>query len=99
MSGDCEQDAYEQYVLARTCGDGCPCCFGERYIHLNLKLKSKKDHDTPDALPEIRYINVRGREEHEAIVKDAKWCRELGLDAIYEKAAYLKRWGEWLTKD
>lgn len=47
-------------------------------------------------LPERKCVNIRGREEHEAIIKDGDWCSELGLDQIYETILYLKRWGEWL---
>jgi len=46
----------------------------------------------------VRYVNVRGREEHEAIIKDSKKCEELGLDQYYEIMVYLKRWGNWLDK-
>jgi hypothetical protein len=53
--------------------------------------------DPPAEIPETKYINVRGREEHEAIIKDAAWCEELGLDQVYETLVYLKRWGEWLS--
>lgn len=49
-------------------------------------------------LPERKHINVRGREEHEAVIRDAAWCKELGLDQAYEVFAYLKRWGSWLSK-
>jgi hypothetical protein len=49
-------------------------------------------------VPERKHINVRGREEHEAVIRDADWCKELGLDQAYEIMVYLKRWGEWLTK-
>lgn len=47
---------------------------------------------------ETKWINVRGREEHESIIKDAALCKELGLDQIYEVMVYLKRWGSWLSK-
>lgn len=43
-----------------------------------------------------KWVNVMGREEHEAIIKDGDWCRELGLDQAYEILVYLKRWGGWL---
>ena len=52
--------------------------------------------DPPAEMPPVKYINVRGREEHEAIIKDAAWCAELGLDQYYETMVYLKRWGNWL---
>jgi hypothetical protein len=49
-----------------------------------------------EKLPERKHINVRGRQEHEAIIRDAAWCKELGLDQYYEIMVYLKRWGGWL---
>lgn len=48
---------------------------------------------------ERKTINVHGRKEHEAIVKDTKKCQELGLDRIYETMVYLKRWGSWLDEE
>ncbi len=50
----------------------------------------------PAHMPEVKYINVRGREEHEAVIRDAELCKELGLDQMYEAMVYLKRWGKWL---
>ena len=50
----------------------------------------------PAELPERRCIDVDGREEHEAILKDAAKCKELGVDQMYETIVYLKRWGSWL---
>lgn len=68
-----------------------------RYKHLNAKTISFEDSiDAPAQLPEIKCINVRGREEHEAVIKDAPLCEELGLDKMYEIMVYLKRWGAWL---
>ena len=55
--------------------------------------------DPPAHLPETKYINVRGREEHEAVLKDRTLCEELGLDQIYETLVYLQRWGGWLGED
>ena len=46
---------------------------------------------------ERRHIDVRGREEHEAFLKDPQKCKELGLDIMYERMVYLKRWGGWLN--
>lgn len=89
------------YVFERTCGLGCPCRFNEYYTHLNL-VRNHMDEalgggiDPPAELPETRYINVRGREEHEAVIKDTALCKELGLDQLYEAMVYLKRWGSWL---
>jgi hypothetical protein len=54
--------------------------------------------DQPADLPEVKYVNVRGREEHEAVIQDAELCKELGLDQFYEAMVYLKRWGKWLSE-
>ena len=123
MSGECDDcgehtlDCFcrceGDYVLARTCGSGCPCGVSEFNTHLNLVRRDMADEkkfsclnkstdpfsggiDPPAHLPERKQINVRGRAEHEAILKDAAWCKELGLDQIYETMVYLKRWGDWL---
>ena len=53
----------------------------------------------PGVLPEQKIINVHGRKEHEAILKDSAKCKELGLDQIYEVMVYLKRWGGWLDEN
>jgi hypothetical protein len=92
------KDRYKgQYTLENICGPGCPCHFKEHYTHLNLVRKRMKEGiNTPEKLPERKHINVRGRIEHEAIIKDAAWCKELGIDQAYETMKYLKRWGEWL---
>lgn len=37
------------------------------------------------------FVNVKGREEHEAIIKDAIKCEGLGLDQIYETIVYPKK--------
>ncbi len=55
--------------------------------------------DPPAELPHIRYVNVNGRKEHEAFLKDAEKCKEHGLDQIYETIIYLKRWGGWLKDE
>lgn len=52
--------------------------------------------DPPAELPSVTYINVNGREEHEALLKDKAKMLELGLDPVYETIVYLKRWGGWL---
>lgn len=64
-------------------------------------MKESKDPfsagiEPPAELPETKYINVRGRVEHEAVIRDAELCKELGLDQMYEIMIYLKRWGSWL---
>ncbi len=46
---------------------------------------------------ETKWINVKGREEHEAILRDSGKMWELGLDPAYEIMVYLKRWGSWLN--
>ena len=112
MSGECDdcgehtlecacRGSEGEYILERTCGNGCPCRFKEIYTHLNLvRNHMEKDEfggiDPPAELPETKWINVRGRAEHEAIIRDAAWCKELGLDQYYETMVYLKRWGGWL---
>jgi hypothetical protein len=55
--------------------------------------------DPPAEIPETKYINVNGREEHEAILRDSKRCEELGLDQMFEVMVYLKRWGGWLNEN
>jgi hypothetical protein len=65
----------------------------------NLKIKAVPLVEgvvPPPHIPETKQINVRGRVEHEAIIKDASWCKELGIDQSYEVMKYLKRWGGWL---
>lgn len=55
--------------------------------------------DPPAELPPVKWINVNGREEHEAVLKDSMKCEELGLDQYYEIMIYLKRWGGWMTDE
>lgn len=52
--------------------------------------------DPPSHIPERRTIDVKGRVEHEAVIKDSNKCKELGLDQVYEVMVYLNRWGGWL---
>lgn len=55
----------------------------------------------PDLLDDVtltKWINVKGREEHEELLRDAEKCAELGLDQYYEVMVYLKRWGGWLNE-
>lgn len=56
------------------------------------------EHLLPEQIP-VQYINVNGRKEHEAIIKDADKCKELGLDQTYETIVYLNRWGKWLKNE
>ncbi len=55
--------------------------------------------DPPAHLPERKVIDVKGREEHEAFIKDAAKCQEHGIDQVYETMVYLKRWGGWLSQE
>lgn len=72
---------------------------------LNIKVIKLKEPisldiegiDPPAHLPERNWINVNGREEHEAILKNHQRMISLGLDPIYETIVYLKRWGGWLN--
>lgn len=80
-----------KYILARTCGDGCPCRFREHYTHLNVVDKLTGE--------EIQDINIRGRLEHETVILDSEYCDRLGLNAHYEIEQYLARWGSWLSNN
>ena len=53
--------------------------------------------ESPSDRPETKWININGRAEHESILRDEKKMHELGLDPIYEKMVYLKRWGSWIN--
>jgi hypothetical protein len=84
-------------ILECICGSGCPCRKNHTYTHLNVVPEPLTEgENAPYILPEVKWINVRGRDEHEAVLKDAAWCEELGLDQAYEILVYLKRWGSWL---
>lgn len=71
-----------------------------------FKLSSEKepiplgDGDNPPAekIP-VNYINVNGREEHEAMLRDPEKMQSLGLDPYFETMIYLKRWGGWLNDE
>lgn len=66
----------------------------------NEPIPLGNDLDCPPAeLPPVRHVNVKGRKEHEAFLKDAEKCKEYGLDQMYETIVYLKRWGGWLEDD
>ena len=109
MSGECEEcgehtlecrcKSQGSYTLTHICSSSCPYCHGENNHHLNL-LRNYPEFDdvNPRAhLPEVKWINIRGRVEHEAIIRDEEWCKDLGLDQSYEITVYLKRWGSWLN--
>lgn len=69
-----------------------------RFSHLNAILKPLSDGiDPPAEVLYVRDINVNGREEHEAMLRDSDKMHSLNLDPIYEKIVYLKRWGSWLN--
>lgn len=55
--------------------------------------------DPPGEMLEPIWINVNGREEHEAVIRDVAKCTELGLDQYFEIMVYLKRWGGWLNEN
>ena len=73
--------------------------FFMKYTHLNAKAIPLDDGiDLPaEKLPEPIWINVKGREEHESLLRDSKKMHSLGLDPYFEKITYLKRWGSWLN--
>ena len=56
------------------------------------------DGDNPPAeIPPTIWINVNGRQEHEALLRDSDKMRSLGLDPLFERMVYLRRWGSWLN--
>jgi len=55
--------------------------------------------DPPAQMLTRKTHNVNGRVEHEAILKSAYKCAELGVDQMYETLIYLKRWGGWLANN
>jgi hypothetical protein len=61
------------------------------YTHLNAVDKTSKRGA-------IKWVNVRGRDEHEAVLLDKDLCQSLGLDQAYEIMRYLKRWGAFLSE-
>jgi hypothetical protein len=101
MSGEgeiCSENTLERrfekkgrFILEKTCGSDCPCRQSDTWTHLNVVRHGN------DGSP-VKYVNIRGREEHEALVKDSLLCDDLGLDQTYEIMVYLKRWGGWLSK-
>lgn len=76
----------------------------EKISHIKLPpepipLDSFGGIDPPAHLPETKWINVKGREEHEAMLRDTEKMISLGLDPYYEVMVYLKRWGGWLHEE
>lgn len=73
--------------------------------YFSIKLKSEcvplenDGIDPPAHIPETKWINVNGREEHEALLKDPEKMRSLGLDPYFETMVYLKRWGGCLKDE
>lgn len=73
----------------------CPNC-EMKGIKMTEKTPLTECVDPPSFKPETKWINVNGREEHEAVIRDAGKCKELGVDQAYEVMVYLHRWGGWL---
>lgn len=55
--------------------------------------------DPPEEMLSVNWINVNGREEHEAMLKDHEKMISIGLDPYFETIVYLKRWGSWLKDE
>jgi hypothetical protein len=99
MSGECDDCSW--HTLECVCGLGCPCRQNDLFTHLNAVRRDSDAHpelSTQIRLNDVKWVNVRGREEHEAVIKDSGLCKELGLDQAYETFVYLKRWGSWLRQ-
>jgi hypothetical protein len=84
MSSECDE-----------CGEHCLEC--RCYSTDALIPLSNDSINPPPEIPETKWINVRGREEHEAILRDIDKMWSLGLNPTYEKMVYLRRWGSWLN--
>lgn len=70
----------------------------KKYENLFLSTVGLDAVDPPaEKLPEPIWIDVHGREEHEALLRDSDKMHSLGLDPVFEKMVYLKRWGSWLN--
>lgn len=110
MSGECE--VCLKHTLDCTCkGDYRECdqymhqywskvMLDRKFTHLGEKFKPIDEFDEVDPPAqrlERMWINVKGREEHEAMLRDSDKMHGLGLDPAYEKMVYLKRWGSWLN--
>ena len=99
MSGEC--DKCGEHALECTCEALCrpqQNAPKTRYSNLSGAMIALGIHLEPpgEKIP-VKYVNVRGRAEHEALLKDANKCKELRLDQMYEIMVYLKRWGNWLS--
>lgn len=72
-----------------------------RYTNISAELKPLIDGITsgPEKLPSPTWVNVHGRKEHEALLRNPEKMKELGLDPYYEQMVYLKRWGAYLFSD
>jgi hypothetical protein len=55
--------------------------------------------EPPAQLPSRKAIDVKGRREHESFLFDEEKCAQHGLDVVYERMVYLRRWGSYLTDD
>lgn len=99
MSGECEKCG--EHALECTCGSLCRRQQNDphhSYSNMNKQIQPLSDGlDPPAEQIPVRWVNVRGRKEHEALIKDAAKCNEIGLDQVYETIVYLKRWSSWLS--
>lgn len=64
-----------------------------------IPLEEEGINPIAQQLPFPTLINVKGRKEHESILKDPEKMKELGLDLYYETMVYLNRWGGWLRDE
>ncbi len=48
-------------------------------------------------MTETIWVNIKGRDEHETLLRDSDKMHSLGLDPVYEKMVYLRRYGSWLN--
>lgn len=55
--------------------------------------------DPPAERLEPIWVNVQGREEHEAMLRDTEKMISLGLDPYFETMVYLQRWGGWIKDE
>lgn len=53
--------------------------------------------DPPSKRIPVKSVEVYGRQQHEALLRDENKMLELGLDPFYERIVYLKRWGGYLN--